>query len=138
MDRVPALPPGNSSYGRLIEALRRKDPELNAYASEILVRLATEMGLHKQLVRTLVQEACRKGKQPDHRIRILDVIQRIGEPLDAESFFDLMFLCHHRVPRLGKRAGEVIAALRPSGGSVGVTTPMRPRGRETAGETLHG
>jgi hypothetical protein len=63
----------------------------------------------------LVNEACRQGKQPDHRIRILNVVQRIGEPLDADSFFDLMLLMQHRVPKVGLKAVEVIAALRPTG-----------------------
>ena len=86
MDGAPNLPPGNSNFESLIEALRRKDRDLNAYASEILYRLVKEMDLHKKVVPMLVREACLKGKQPDHRIRILDVVQRIGEPLDAEFF----------------------------------------------------
>lgn len=118
MDGAPTLPPGNSNYERLIEALRRKDRDLNAYASEILFRLGTEMGQNKQLVPMLVRDACRNGRRPDHRIRILDVVQRIGEPLDAESFFDLMFLASHRVPKLALKAVEVIVALSPSGRSV--------------------
>jgi len=114
MNGAPTLPPGNSGFERLIEALRRKNRDLNGYASEILYRLRKEMDPHKQVVPMLVREACCKGKQPEHRIRILDVVQRIGEPLDAESFFDLTFLTGHRVPKVGLKAAEVIATIRPS------------------------
>ena len=117
MDGAPTLPPGNSNFESLIEALRRKDRDLNGYASEILYRLRKEMDPHKQVVPMLVREACRSGKRPDHRIRILDVVQRIGEPLDAESFFDLTFLTGHRVPKVGRKAAEVFASLKPSGRS---------------------
>ena len=93
MDGMPTLPPGKSNFARLIEALRRKNPRLNEFAAETLCHVG------KPAVPLLAWEAAARGKQPDHRVRILDAIQRIGEPLD-EAFFDLTILLGHPVERV--------------------------------------
>jgi len=110
MDGMAPLPPGRSRFEQLVAALGRKDPAMNEYAAEIFRRVG------KPVVPMLVREAVCRGKQPDHRVRILDVIQRIGEPLDM-AFFDLMMLLRHRVPKVRQKAAEVIAALSPAGRS---------------------
>ena len=112
MDGRAMLPPGDSDFERLIEALRRKDPELNAFASEVLYRAGNGGGP------LLVREALGPGKHPDHRIRILDVIQRIGEPLGGE-FLNLVTLLNHPVTRVREKAAEVVTALGPGGRSGG-------------------
>ena len=88
MADLPPLPPGETKFAQLITALGRKDPRLREYATEILCRLG------KQAVPMLVEEAAARGRQPDHRVRILDVVQRIGEPLDAEFFVVMLLLSH--------------------------------------------
>ena len=113
MDGTHRLPPGNNGFARLIEALRKKDPELNAFASDVFIRVRSETGT--AVVPALVREACCKGKLPGHRIRILDVVQRIGEPLAADAYFDLMHLAGHRVLKVAVKASEVIAKLSPRG-----------------------
>lgn len=110
MNGTAPLPPGRSKFEQLVAALGRKDPAMNEYAAEIFRRVG------KPVVPLLVREAVCRGKQPDHRVRILDVIQRIGEPLDM-AFFDLTMLLRHRVPRVREKAAEVIAALSPAGRS---------------------
>ncbi len=110
MDDSPTPPPGENKFQRLIEALRRKNPKLNASATEVFC----EAG--KVVVPLLVREALGPGKHPNHRIRILDVIQRIGEPLGVD-FLDFTRLLRHPVQRVCEKAGEVVAALRPGGQS---------------------
>ena len=121
MDGTPTLPPGKSRFARLIAALRRKDPHLNEYAAEMLCCVG------QPVVSLLVWESVIRGKQPDHRVRILDVIQRIGKPLD-EAFFALTMLLGHPVERVRQKAAKVIAALSPAGrsgaGSTDVLVPF--------------
>lgn len=118
-ERFPALPEGNSPFDRMIQGLRRKDPELNEICTDILVRLQTEGG--GNAVPRLLVEAMLPGRQPDHRIRILEVVRRIGAPLSADDFFTAMALTSHPVERVALKATELIVALRPS------RTPDRER-----------
>lgn len=108
MADIPRLAPGKTGFARLITALGRKDPRLNEMAAEILCRLG------KQAVPMLVEEAIAKRKRPDHCVSILDVVQRIGEPLD-EEFFVVMLMLRYPVERVRMKAAEVIAALSPAG-----------------------
>ena len=110
MDDSPTLPPGENRFQQLIEALRRKDPKLNASAAEVFCVAG------KVVVPLLVREALGPGKHPNHRIRILDVIQRIGGPLGVD-FLDFIRLLRHPVQRVCEKAAEVVAALRPGGQS---------------------
>ena len=110
----PQLPPGDDYFERAIKALGRKDPELSAYAAEIFLRLAEQPGIAHQIVPALVRAACGKGTRVDHRIRILDVIQRIGRPLNPNSFMDLTCLARLSGERVAEKVSEVIAVLRPS------------------------
>lgn len=116
MDHYPELPEGKGSFDRMIQGLRRKDPELNTMCSGVLLRTHTEAGVN--VVPRLVIEAASSGKQPGHRVRILDVIQRIGQPLGADDFFTVMALASHHVEEVASKAAEVIAALRPRSNQV--------------------
>lgn len=113
MNTSSQLQPARTNFQSLIDALRTKDPEANALAAGILVRVRTEMGI--DVVPALVREACGKEKLPNQRIRILEIIERIGEPLDADSFFSLNFLTNHHVQKVAFKAAEVIGRLSPAG-----------------------
>lgn len=106
----PKLPEGNNDFDRLIQGLRRKNLKLNAVCTEILVRSQTELGGNG--VPRLLVEATLPGRQPDHRIRILEVLRRIGAPLSPDDFFTVMALTSHPVARVALKATEVIVALR--------------------------
>ena len=57
---------------------------------------------------------------------IVDVIQRIAEPLDL-AFFELTMLLGHPVERVRQKAAEVIAALSSAGRSgTGSTDALAP------------
>ena len=112
MDRFPDLPEGENNVDRMIQGLRRKAPLLNALCSEVLIR--AHVNSDANLVPRLVSEAALPGKQPDHRVRILNVIQRIGEPLAPDDFFTMMGLTGHRVEKVARKATEVIIRLRPT------------------------
>jgi hypothetical protein len=118
MDRYPELPDGDSGFDKMINGLRRKDPKLNAICADLLIRSQTELGAN--IVHPLVNEAVLPGKHPNHRIRILDVVQRIGESLDPDDFFTVMLLANHQVEKVAKKAVELIAELRPSSRGYGL------------------
>jgi hypothetical protein len=64
MDGYPDLPKGKSSFDRMIQGLRRKDPELNELCANILIRCQNEAGAN--VVHPLVTEAALPGKHPAH------------------------------------------------------------------------
>jgi hypothetical protein len=111
-DKFPHLPPGRSLTDRLVQGLRRSNPKLNAYCVLVLIRTHKESDTN--LLPLLVVEAACSGKHPNHRVRILDVIQQIGEPLGPSAFFDLMLLASHPVEKVREKAVEVLDALPPS------------------------
>lgn len=106
----PDIPEGKNGFDRMIEGLRRNDPELNELCTGILVRSQTEGGVNG--VPYLLVEAILPGRQPDHRIRILEVVRRIGAPLSADDFFIVMALTSHPVERVALKAVELIVELR--------------------------
>ena len=108
----PKLPEGKNNFDRMIQGLRRKDPELNEICTDILVRAQTEGGANG--VPFLLVEAMLPGRKPDHRIRILEVVRRIGAPLSPDDFLMVMALTNHSVERVALKATELIAELRPS------------------------
>lgn len=111
MDRYPDFPEGNSAFDKMIEGLRRKRPKLNELCADVLIRTHKEAGAN--IVHPLVTEAALPGKHPNHRVRLLDVVQRIGEPLGPEDFFTVMHLANHQVDKVAKKAVELMVALRP-------------------------
>jgi len=96
-------------FDQFVTWLGSKDAAKNRMAATILSRLGRP-GMEE-----LVVEAVAPGKQPDHRIAILDVVARIGVPLGPDEFFALQTLLRHRVPRVREKAAEVFVALSPGG-----------------------
>src|SRR3954470_24150580 len=70
-------------------ALHANDEHLNALAAELLVRSG-----HGAMPR-LIQEACDRCNRPAHRLRLLEVIDRLGPPF-GEGYFDLDHLLRDR------------------------------------------
>jgi len=64
------------------------------------------------IITPLATEAALPGKRPDHRIRILNVIQRIGGTLDPDAFYTVSSLMNNPVDRVARKAAEVILAAR--------------------------
>jgi hypothetical protein len=101
--------PQTNHFDRLVDDLRKKDPHKNQFAVDIFLRLGGAV------VPLLVEEATGPGKQPAHRIRLLDVVQTIGVPLTALDYHHVFQLGRHRVRHVRKKAAEVLAALHPDG-----------------------
>ncbi len=110
MDTSPGHGTSTPCFDELIDALRKKDARKNAFATAMLCRLG-EIGV----VELLVQEANKPRRQPDHRVRILDVIQQIGTPLGPQEYFGITSLLAHRSVKVRVKAAEVLDALSPSG-----------------------
>ena len=99
-EQIPAGP-GTHRFDKLVKWLSVKDPQKNRAAVTLLSRLG------RPGMELLVEEAAGPGKQLDHRVAILDVVARIGEPLGPTEFFTLQSLLHHKVPRVAAKVAEV-------------------------------
>lgn len=73
----------------MIQALRVRDDRLNTIATELLTRFGP------LAVRDLVIDAVRTTNRPDHRVRALAVLARIG-PSYGPDVMDLAVLLHER------------------------------------------
>src|SRR5689334_4367454 len=82
-------------------ALRANDEQLNALAAELVVRSG-----HGAMPR-LVREACDRSSRPAHRLRLLEVIDRLGPPF-GEGYFDLHLLLRDRNAKVRKAAAELV------------------------------
>ena len=109
MEEMTQFVPDTHHFDKLVKWLSLKDPRKNHAAATLLSRLG------RPGMELLVEEAAGPGKQPDHRIAILNVVVRIGEPLGPDEFFTLQSMLHHKVPRVAEKAAEVFAALSPGG-----------------------
>jgi hypothetical protein len=112
MERFPDMPEGKNAFDRFVQGLRRKAPRLNEICTDLLVRCQTEHG--GNVVSPLLLEVMLPGKQPNHRVRILEVVRRIGAPLSVDNFFTVMFLIKHPNKLVAAKAAELIAELRPN------------------------
>lgn len=92
----------------LIHALRVKDEKLNALASQAFVLTPAPT------VPFLVRLACDRTLRPSHRVRILDVIGRIGVRQDVMSCLDLTLLWRDKNPAVRKAAFRAFAQTPPA------------------------
>lgn len=109
MVRVAQDRPAYPYWDCVIEWLRTKNRRKNEAAESILCRLG------KPVVEFLIREVLQPGKRPDHRVRLLNVIQRIGGPLGPEEYYGIRKLLAHEVTRISEKASEVLTALSPGG-----------------------
>jgi hypothetical protein len=82
-------------------ALRANDEQLNALAAELVVRSG-----HGAMPR-LIQGACDHSNRPAHRLRLLEVINRLGPPF-GEAFFDLNLLLRDSNSKIRQAAAELV------------------------------
>jgi len=93
----------------MIEWLRTKDKRKNEAAVSILCRVG------EPVIEFLALEAIKPGRRPNHRVRLLDVIQRIGRPLGPADHYHISSLLKHRVAKVRDKAAEVLGILSPDG-----------------------
>lgn len=110
MSSIPELPPGRNAFDRVIQGLRHKDPVLNELCTDILVRVQTEGGVNG--VSQILAEATKKGTNPHHRVRILEVIRRIGAQLSPDDFYTVLSLAQHPSSIVSLKALDLIVELR--------------------------
>jgi hypothetical protein len=90
----------------LLEALRVGNEEMNALAAELIVRCGDSP------VRRLVLMAADPTNRPQYRVRILNVIRRIGIASNPDLFFDLSRLATDKHAEVRYAAVQLIATLR--------------------------
>lgn len=101
-------------FDRVIRWLDDEDEGTRERAVTILCS-SKQRGLEGAVVELLIEEAMATDKRPEHRRRILDVVQQIGEPLGVAAFFDLLSLLHDPNPSVREKAMAVMWALSPGG-----------------------
>ena len=91
--------PASQRLAALVDFLATKHSRRNAVAVYVLANLGPTV------VPELIREAVVPGKRPDHRVRILDVVDRIGAPLDVSDWFSLAWAAgRQRQPGCGRNA----------------------------------
>jgi len=101
--------PGEGRFDTLIRLLGLEDPQTRQEAAAMFCQVG------KPAVKALIQEACKRGRQSQHRIAILSVVEQIGGPLDFKEMFSLQSLLGHRDPDVREKAVEAIMSLSPGG-----------------------
>ena len=99
----------------IMDALRVRDPRLNDLAAEVLTRSGARS------VPCLALVATDAKNKPDHRVRALDVLARIGPPYGPE-LLDLTLLLRARNQSVRAAARRILgydALAGASGGNVG-------------------
>ncbi|MCE9560523.1 MAG: hypothetical protein K8U57_00580 [Planctomycetes bacterium] len=84
--------------GLVFDALRVNDARLNEAAAELLTRLGTDP------VRRLVREAVSKKNSRPHRLRVMEVLARVGCVSCPEDLLDLSLLLNDRDANLREAA----------------------------------
>jgi hypothetical protein len=86
----------------LLHGLRVKDEKLNAIAAELFARQGS------CAIRQLVLEAASKKNSPAHRLRLLAVIERIGQLPDPDDWFALNVLAADKNPKIREAVGRCL------------------------------
>ena len=73
------------------------------------------LSIGQPVVEYLIKEAIKPGKQPEHRVRLLDLVRQIGRPLGVDEFFGLQQLLQDDSPAVRQKAEETFLALSPGG-----------------------
>jgi hypothetical protein len=95
------------NFDRMIQWLDGEDEVNRERAVTILCQLG------QPVVELLIQEAMATDKRPAHRLRILDIVQRIGEPLGVGGFLGILPLLQDPTPSIRQKVAEMLVALRP-------------------------
>ena len=81
MDEPTQTGPHSGDLDLMIAWLGGTDEEKVEKATTILFRIG------KPIVKYLVQAAMKSDRRPKHRVRLLDIVQQIGQPLGVDEFF---------------------------------------------------
>lgn len=98
----------------LFHALRVKDAALNEHAAEVFRRSGDD------LVRRLVLEAASKKNSPAHRLRVLAVIEGVGQLSCLDDWLDLNILVADKNPQIRHAAGRCLVRHSPAPPPAGV------------------
>lgn len=101
----------------LFHALRVKDARLNEHAAEVFRRLDTDT------VRRLVLEAAHKRNSSAHRLRVLAVIEGVGQLSGVDDWLDLNVIAADKNPQIRHAAARCLVRHGASGSQV---TPASP------------
>lgn len=96
----------------MFHALRVSDKTLNGIAAEVIVRCGG------QSVRRLTLEAADRKNSPNHRVRVLDVIGRIGTISDPVDLLDILNATADKNAAVREAASRAIWTLRQRPGSL--------------------
>ncbi len=101
--------PHSGDLDLMIAWLGGRDEEKVEKATTILLRIG------QPVVEYLVQAAMKSGRRPEHRVRILDLVQQLGQPLGVDEFFRLQQLLQDHSPAVRQKAEETLMALSAGG-----------------------
>src|SRR5213596_925930 len=91
----------------LFLSLKVKNAALNEHAAEVLRRTGPE------LTRRLVLEAASRKNSLGYRLRLLGVVERIGELSGVDDWVDLNLLAADKNPQIRHAAAGCLAAHSP-------------------------
>lgn len=98
----------------LFHALRVNDRVMNALAAEAFRQMGPELS------RRLVLEAARKKNSLSHRLRVLGVIERVGQLSGPDDWLDLSLLAAEKNPQIRDAAARCLARHSPAPAQAGV------------------
>lgn len=102
MSDLSEKPPLQLLIDLLFLNLKHKDAVLNEHAAVVLSRMKGEP------IRRLVREALRPGNGVPYRLRLLDVIERVGWVPTADDWMDLSVLASNKNPKLREAAARCV------------------------------
>jgi hypothetical protein len=102
-------PPLQVLIDLLLLNLRYKNAVLNEHAAVVLSRMTGEP------IRQLVREALRPGNGVPYRLRLLDVIERVGWVPTTADYMDLSVLAASKNPKLREAAGRCLVRCPAAG-----------------------
>lgn len=105
IEQLRATAPGDR-LPLMFDYLATTNKERNELAAHLFV------GLGPSIVSRLVLEAISKGKRAPHRIRLLDIVIRIGTPLAVDDWMSLYAATHLSSEPVRQKIVEVFARLR--------------------------
>lgn len=105
----------------LVGYLSTDNKERNELAAKVFI------GAGAAVVPMLVREAVARGKRPQHRIRLLDIIARIGAPLGVDDWMTLFSGTAMYTGPVREKIVEVIVRLGRATNARGHAAPSATR-----------
>jgi hypothetical protein len=105
--------PAEVQHQQVIGWLLGSDAGFRAAAREIVMRTG------EPAVAMLLQAAFAKGRRTRDCVKLLQVVEEIGQPLDARRFFDLQIMARRYGSSVRQQIGRVLLANRRANSSAG-------------------